>query len=361
MIEKILKTNKEGITLIALIITIIVMLILAGVTISMITGEEGMLTKTENAKIENEESGIKEKIRLAVESSKFEKGNYAKITENVLETELTKIGVSEINKSEAGEDGSTLPWKVKKDNVVYKIKQDGSVSGGAGLITYKISFNAKNVIENPADVEVDNDEEWRLPELNIGVYDVIGWYSDEAYQTKIGNPGEVYSPTSDITLYAEWGKKLYDNGNTCTNVTGGWEAKVNHKSNIPQGAGTAKTLSDCIELRIQGGSLNASTHTKNTIDLSQYSKIRIKFNCTENYSDYSTIYCYTLSSTDYTYNNIKNQNLIGSTTLEALNTEVIKLEYNISNINEAYMAIVLDFQEGGGSIKMNILEIELIK
>ena len=39
-----IKTNK-GITLIALVITIIVLLILAGVTIAMLTGDNGILTK----------------------------------------------------------------------------------------------------------------------------------------------------------------------------------------------------------------------------------------------------------------------------------------------------------------------------
>ena len=47
-----LKTNK-GITLIALVITIIVLLILAGVTIATLTGDNGILTKAQNAKEKN--------------------------------------------------------------------------------------------------------------------------------------------------------------------------------------------------------------------------------------------------------------------------------------------------------------------
>ena len=43
-----LKTEK-GITLVALIITIIVLLILAGVSIGMVTGENGLLTKSRTA------------------------------------------------------------------------------------------------------------------------------------------------------------------------------------------------------------------------------------------------------------------------------------------------------------------------
>lgn len=44
--------NKElGITLIALVITIIVILILAGVSISMMTGNNGILTQTKRVSI----------------------------------------------------------------------------------------------------------------------------------------------------------------------------------------------------------------------------------------------------------------------------------------------------------------------
>ena len=42
--------NNKGITLIALVITIIVLLILAGITIAMLTGENGLLTKAKDAK-----------------------------------------------------------------------------------------------------------------------------------------------------------------------------------------------------------------------------------------------------------------------------------------------------------------------
>ncbi len=42
--------EKQGITLIALIITIIVLLILAGVSIAMLTGDNGILTRTKSSK-----------------------------------------------------------------------------------------------------------------------------------------------------------------------------------------------------------------------------------------------------------------------------------------------------------------------
>ncbi|MBD9158994.1 MAG: hypothetical protein EGQ16_04050, partial [Clostridiales bacterium] len=62
--------ERKGITLIALVITIIVLLILAGVSIAMLTGTNGILTQANNAKQATEESTEKEKRQLSqVEAS----------------------------------------------------------------------------------------------------------------------------------------------------------------------------------------------------------------------------------------------------------------------------------------------------
>ena len=61
-----MKSNSKGITLIALVITIIVLLILAGVTIATLTGDNGILTKAQNAKTQNDKVTVKEKVDLGV-------------------------------------------------------------------------------------------------------------------------------------------------------------------------------------------------------------------------------------------------------------------------------------------------------
>ena len=58
--KKILKRKEKGITLIALVITIIVLLILAGVSIAMLTGQNGILTQAQNAKNRTEEAAANE-------------------------------------------------------------------------------------------------------------------------------------------------------------------------------------------------------------------------------------------------------------------------------------------------------------
>ena len=62
--------NASGITLIALVITIIVLLILAGVTIATLMGDNGILTKAQQAKTETEEAKEDELRKLtALEAS----------------------------------------------------------------------------------------------------------------------------------------------------------------------------------------------------------------------------------------------------------------------------------------------------
>ena len=56
------KTNSKGITLIALVITIIVLLILAGVSIAAITSDDGIIKQAQNAKDETEKANMEERI-----------------------------------------------------------------------------------------------------------------------------------------------------------------------------------------------------------------------------------------------------------------------------------------------------------
>lgn len=61
--------NERGITLIVLVITIIVLLILAGVTFNALSGENGIITRAKDAKQKVEETDVDEQINLAVLSA----------------------------------------------------------------------------------------------------------------------------------------------------------------------------------------------------------------------------------------------------------------------------------------------------
>ena len=58
--------NKKGITLVALVVTIIVLLILAGVTLNLVMGEEGILGKATTAVDKSKLAGAKEELEMAL-------------------------------------------------------------------------------------------------------------------------------------------------------------------------------------------------------------------------------------------------------------------------------------------------------
>ena len=64
MLKDIFKKNK-GITLIALVVTIIVLLILAGISISMLTGQNGILKRAAEAKEKTKQSQAEELSALS--------------------------------------------------------------------------------------------------------------------------------------------------------------------------------------------------------------------------------------------------------------------------------------------------------
>ena len=72
--------KSRGITLIALVITIIVLLILAGVSIATLTGDSGIITKAEEAKLSTELSQYKEELELYKINKYSENDNFEEAT-----------------------------------------------------------------------------------------------------------------------------------------------------------------------------------------------------------------------------------------------------------------------------------------
>ena len=81
--------NKNGITLIALVVTIVVLLILAGVSISMLFGENGIIKRAQEASEENEIGEERELVELSVAGAKGRNENgWGEITYDNLDEEL---------------------------------------------------------------------------------------------------------------------------------------------------------------------------------------------------------------------------------------------------------------------------------
>lgn len=158
------KFKERGITLIALVITIIVLLILAGVAISALTGDSGILSNAEKAKAdykvaeEKELEMIQEWSDMINEKSGNESSEDSSgegIGDNNNE-EVTTISVKDlqINKNDSRALEITLPSSMDASEISYKssdstrvyVNDEGKVSGQeAGEATISIIYRGETV------------------------------------------------------------------------------------------------------------------------------------------------------------------------------------------------------------------------
>ena len=121
--------KERGITLIALVITIIVLLILAGVSIAMLTGNNGILTQAQNAKTKTEEAADKEKIQLAVNAARIGDNGYQDLNQNNLQEETDReFGEGKTVVRDNGDGSFTISLVDSKKE--YTVTSNGEVRDG---------------------------------------------------------------------------------------------------------------------------------------------------------------------------------------------------------------------------------------
>ena len=123
------KAESQGITLIALVITIIVLLILAGVSISMLTGDNAILSKAWQAKEATRGSQVKEYVDLAATSNEgvgYTGGD--KVTKDKAISDLKEKGELTDKEVELLKDEDVI--------TIGGIEIDFSVLGGSRTWTY---------------------------------------------------------------------------------------------------------------------------------------------------------------------------------------------------------------------------------
>ena len=117
-----LSKYQEGITLIALVITIIVLLILAGVTIATLTGENGLLERAEEARNQTEEGALEEEVQLKMTEKETDK-HFGE------ERELIEY-LNEIQDATVEEMATGDGYYVKRGNATVTVYKDGEVIEG---------------------------------------------------------------------------------------------------------------------------------------------------------------------------------------------------------------------------------------
>ena len=125
MEQKGMQKNSKGITLIALVITIIVLLILAGVTIATLTGDNGILNQAGKAKDKTTEAESIERVQIEVAGS-F--GNDGKIDVDELNENLKNIeGLTYKGNALSDSNKITLPATVTVNGYDIQITSNGGV------------------------------------------------------------------------------------------------------------------------------------------------------------------------------------------------------------------------------------------
>lgn len=120
-----MKKDVKGITLIALVITIIVLLILAAVSIAMLTGENGLLKKATKAKEENKLAQAKEQINLMLQEYRIERdtGNN-KSFEGFLEEKKNDKKIDGYGKNENYNENSKKIWDIELDGYFFTVDEE---------------------------------------------------------------------------------------------------------------------------------------------------------------------------------------------------------------------------------------------
>ena len=177
--------KNKGITLVALVITIIVLLLLAGIAIASLGGENGIFAKVKQAKKANIESEMKEQLTMGLQELQIAKQGNATLDDVTQDwaNEAILSDYSPVLQEDASLNGKLIV--MTKDNV------KGKFLIGQNLDIETIEYNTSSVeIEYTTISRIDN-----KVKINIVVTDKINGVKQIEYPE--GNPLKVVSGTKE--------------------------------------------------------------------------------------------------------------------------------------------------------------------
>lgn len=116
--------KERGITLISLVITIVIILILATITINMLTGENGIIKNTGKAKEATEIANEKEIVQRAIVNA-IVKNKYGDLKQDDVEKQLNEEQEGRTEVTDVGDEFEIL---FKESNRYYTVDKDGNIS-----------------------------------------------------------------------------------------------------------------------------------------------------------------------------------------------------------------------------------------
>ena len=165
--------SSKAITLIALVVTIVVLMILAGISIQMLKGDNGIVTKTNEAKLESRAGNVDEEVKMWKNNNKMIK------TQN----EVTGTSEALVSKEEMLE-------KLIQEGIVYEKEIDRDkeiITIGTREIPYgeEVDKSALIMLVNSG----DTGEVW-LPLLETEEGRIIDWGDGKVTTAENKNTGE---------------------------------------------------------------------------------------------------------------------------------------------------------------------------
>lgn len=212
-----LKTKEQkAITLISLVITIIILLILAGVAINLSLGKNGIFTKAKEAREKMEKATLIEQIQTEILEKQLD-NNGGSISKKDLEDILSKYG--EVKKDEEGNITGVKTNKGKHDITLEEILSGGEVKGptqtpdeSQGKNINKITLNNKTI-----NLEVGNKT---ILTITIEPEDAenkeVEWTSDNEGIIKVNAEGEITAISEGIAKITVSSKNNNTINDECT-------------------------------------------------------------------------------------------------------------------------------------------------
>ena len=205
-------TNQKAITLIALVISIIVMLILAGVSLNATIGENGVLTQAKNAKIAQEDAAWDEEAQTIVTAALMGKDDIEELTEEQQTEAGNDADKIEDFKRENMRNYLQARFQEKSNNsvIVSRYAEGYLIVDGERVFIVGKDFD-KYMNAKSQRLLVANDEEWTFKEISEGTCAITA-YNKELKGT-ISIPAVLISKESEKAyIVEELGDDIFNYG-----------------------------------------------------------------------------------------------------------------------------------------------------
>ena len=248
--EKVKNMRNKGITLIALVITIIVLLILAAVSIATLTGENGILTRANESKTETEIGEEEEAIKLAYNGVMADNLGDG-VTAEQLENELQANGY---NATATGENPIVITFGAPS-NRVYEIDANGNIAEAKLPVTLEQAKD-NSMLTNDTDTKVTVSDGTVTVPAGFKVAEDSGSTLDEGIVITDAPDGEegnefVWVPVSQENFNTQFVRRAgYYNKNPQTLTTSYGEADGNSETGANTNTGVTESETTKAEVKL---------------------------------------------------------------------------------------------------------------